>query len=70
VPTLGRGELSLLERAVQTIMMARLSVAAATAFVTAGCGTTLPARAAAPAPLSDAVEPQAVLRAMTTVADW
>jgi len=51
-------------------MMARLSVAAATAFVIAGCGTTLPARAPAPAPLSDAVEPQAVLRAMTTVADW
>src|SRR2546422_2849761 len=51
-------------------MMARLSVAAATAFVIAGCGRTLPPRAPAPAPLSDAVEPQAVLRAMTTVADW
>src|SRR5437899_12742299 len=50
--------------------MARLSVAAATAFVVAGCGTTPPPRAPAPAPLSDAVEPQAVLRAMTTVADW
>src|SRR5256885_4916146 len=50
--------------------MARLSVAAVTAFVIAGCGTTLPARAPAPAPLSDAVEPQAVLRAMTMVADW
>ncbi len=70
MPTLGRGKLSLLERAVQTIMMARLSVAAATAFVIAGCGTTPPPRAPAPAPLSDAVEPQAVLRAMTTVADW
>src|SRR5438093_12872888 len=51
-------------------MMARLSVAAVTVFVNAGGGTTLPARAPAPAPLSDAVEPQAVLRAMTTVADW
>src|SRR5437870_983022 len=51
-------------------MMARPSVAAATAFVIAGCGTTPPPRAPAPAPLSDAVEPQAVLRAMTTVADW
>src|SRR3989442_14470230 len=51
-------------------MTARLSVAAATAFVIAGCGRTLPPRAPAPAPLSDAVEPQAVLRAMTTVADW
>ncbi|HYU37004.1 MAG TPA: hypothetical protein VEL29_03650, partial [Gemmatimonadales bacterium] len=51
-------------------MMARLSVAAATAFVIAGCGTTPPPRAPAPAPLSDGVEPQAVLRAMTTVADW
>src|SRR2546422_10126750 len=51
-------------------MMARLSVAAATAFVIAGCGTTPPPRAPAPAPLSDAVELQAVLRAMTTVADW
>src|SRR5256885_7060608 len=50
--------------------MARLSVAAVTAFVIAGYGATLPARAPAPAPLSDAVEPQAVLRAMTTVADW
>src|SRR2546422_9831455 len=46
------------------------SVAAATAFVIAGCGTTPPPRAPAPAPLSDAVEPQAVLRAMNTVADW
>src|SRR5256885_7558658 len=46
------------------------SVAAATAFVIAGCGTTHPPRAPAPAPLSDAVEPQAVLRAMNTVADW
>src|SRR3989441_13138381 len=51
-------------------MMTRLSVAAATAFVIAGCGTTPPPRAPAPAPLSDAVEPQAVLRAMTMVADW
>src|SRR5437870_12542851 len=51
-------------------MMARPSVAAATAFVIAGCGTTPPPRAPAPAPLSDAVETQAVLRAMTTVADW
>src|SRR2546428_9930058 len=50
--------------------MARFSVAAVTASVIAGSGTTLPARAPAPAPLSDAVEPQAVLRAMTTVADW
>src|SRR3989442_13595786 len=51
-------------------MMARRSVPAATGFVIVGCGTTLPPRAPAPAPLSDAVEPQAVLRAMTTVADW
>jgi len=50
-------------------MMARLSVAAATAFVLAGC-TTPPPRPPVPTPYSDAVEPQAVLRAMTTVADW
>ena len=51
---------------------ARLSVAAATAFVLAGCSTSLPLLQA-PAPttaLSDAVEPQPVLRAMTIVADW
>src|SRR3989442_13812093 len=51
-------------------MMARRSVPAATGFVIVGCGTTLPARAPAPALLSNAVEPQAVLHAMTTVADW
>src|SRR2546428_11441642 len=50
--------------------MARFSVAAVTASVIAGSGTTPPPRAPAPAPLSDAVELQAVLRAMTTVADW
>ena len=55
---------------VRELTMARLSVAAATAFVIAGCGTTSPPRAPAPVPLSDAVEPQAVLRAMTTVAAW
>ncbi len=51
--------------------LARLSIAAATAFVLAGCSTPLPLQAPAPATaLSDAVEPQAVLRAMTIVADW
>src|SRR2546430_15715760 len=51
--------------------LARLSIAAATAFVLAGCSTSLPLQAPAPTTaLSDAVEPQAVLRAMTVVADW
>src|SRR2546430_14721998 len=51
--------------------LARLSIAAATAFVLAGCSTSLPLQAPAPTTaLSDAVEPQAGLRAMTIVADW
>src|SRR5437879_8381874 len=48
---------------------ARLSVAAATGFVLAGCSTSLPLQAPAPTTaLSDAVEPQVVVRAMTIVA--
>ena len=44
--------------------------AAPTLLMLVGCSTTPPPQVPTPKPLSDAVDSEAVLRAMTTVADW
>lgn len=53
-----------------TMPLIRVVGAAPTLLMLVGCSTTPPPQVPTPKPLSNAVEPEAVLRAMTTVADW
>ena len=53
-----------------TSPLKRVFGAAPTLLMLVGCSTTPPPQVPVPKPLSDTVESEAVLRAMTTVADW